>query len=740
MGDGGHRADAPALSENFQSYRLARTFSGHNADVRAVAAYSKDLLVTGSRDGCVRIWRDGALLGPPIEAHSPHYVQALAVLNSLRLVAGSSDKTVTWIDIQTQQILHVGRGHTDVVCALSVAPNAELVASGSWDSTVRLWKDGQCSQKLEGHSASVWALLFLSETKLLSASADRTIRLWDIRKNQCEQVLEGHSEAVRALVRTHWGDESEGSFISAGNDGNILVWTADGQILRRWPNVHNSFIYALAAHESEVISAGEDRTVRILNLDSGAVAQTIPHPNTVWSVATIPDTGGDLFSGCADGCARVWTRCLERAASSEQIAEYEELLAKQQTIWDQSEQIDPSQLPEASMGLAQPGTRDGQTRLVRKQGSYDVVEVYMWSMSDARWMKIGDVVDSLVKPSQSSKPGYDLVFDVDVDGDAQRYRKLGYYRGENPYVAAERFLEEEHLPREFLEQIVQFLMDHVPASDLKLQEGALSDPLTGSDRYMPASQALVRDQSPRKPLPEFILFQNTDSYERILEHLPDADRHRALFSSLEPIIPEKLRVLANLLETLPTPKTVAILDLARLAVLDAAAVPVFFANESHTVLDAVMRHAASLEASFGVQVLACRFLCNSFVHWQKDAVRQTLLQRSGFILDTFTGMVNGHSPVKLWKAFSALLYNYAALEKHCETEGQSSQQGAEKALQSACLLGLARPASLSDISELASALNLLIHSPSRVKLAISAGLLEWDDLPSQVAERIRAFV
>ncbi|KAK4532543.1 hypothetical protein CCYA_CCYA12G3400 [Cyanidiococcus yangmingshanensis] len=731
--------DTNSRCVNSPGYHLACTLSGHSADVRAVAAFSKDLLVTGSRDGYVRLWQSGELLESPIPVHCPYYVQTLAVLDSAKLLTGSSDKTVTWLDVHTQKVLCIGKGHDDVVSALSAEPASGLVASGSWDRTVRLWKHGQSLQTLEGHQASVWALLFLSETKLLSASADRTIRLWDIRTGQCEQSLQGHSDAVRALALIHTSARPAECFASAGNDGSILAWSASGQLLHRWLDVHSSFIYSLAVHEHHLISAGEDRTLRILDLREGCVVETIPHPNTVWSVATIPGTDGDLLTGCADSCARVWTSCPERMASAEQVAEYEALLANQQNKWGQKEQIDPSQVPDAAVGLAEPGSRDGQTRLVRRQGSSDAIEVYMWSMANARWLKIGDVTDPPAKSSRSNKTGYDLVFDVDVDGDAQRYRQLGYRRGENPYLAAERFLEEENLPRAFLEQIVQFLIDHVPANDLGMEKEAPSDPLTGSDRYVPLPDLTSLESNQRGRLPEFVRFESTDSYERILEHLPAAGRTRSLFSSLEPVTTEKLQVLAELLDTLPTAQVVAVIDLARLAVLDASAVHVFFANEPQTALDAVMRHAASPDASFGVQVSACRFLCNSFVHWQSAPVRRALLQRSGFILDTFTAQVNGHTPAKLWRVFTALLYNYAVLEKRCDVEKQSIQLCSESVLQSACLLGLARPAGVDDATELVSALCLLIHNPSRAKLAIAAGILEWEQIPSKIVERIRAF-
>lgn len=740
--DAEQRSGVGDSSPHAATYRLSRTLAGHAADVRAVAAMSRELLITGSRDGCVRLWRGNELNSYGIRVHAPHYVQALAVLSNEMIVSGSSDKTVAWIDVNTEQMTHLGKGHGDVVSALAVAPTSTLVASGSWDRTVRLWRDGESLMSLTGHDAAVWALLFLSDTEVLSASADCSIRLWDVRKGECAQVLYGHDEAVRALCRLELSAHSRGSFASAGNDGSVILWSMHGEQIRRYPNVHGSFIYALAAFQDMLISASEDRTVRILDLQQQDVVQTIPHPNTVWSVTMIPNADGDFLTGCADSCARVWTRIPERSAPAEHVAEYEMALAAQKTSMHHQHQIDPSQVPDAETALAQPGFRDGQTRLVRKSGTLDGIEVYMWSTSAGRWMKIGDVTDPPGSPERPLKTGFDYVFDVDVDvdGSAHRYRQLGYRRGENPYVAAERFLEEEHLPRTYLEQIVQFLITHVPASDMRADAGALTDPLTGADRYVPPAASSLPQGHSAGNLPDWILFPGTDSYERILEHLPENDRCRSLFQTLKPLTAEKVRMLSALLERTPPAQAVAVIDLARLVVLENDAIQILFGNGQPTVLDSVLRHASSAEASFGIHVSSCRFICNSFVHWQRAPVREALLRCADLILDTFTIIVHSDTPEKLWRAFAAVLYNYAVLESRCDAGRQSVRSCADRVLQSACLLGFARPAGVQEASELTDALWMLIHDASRAQLAISAGLLEWEEVPSKIAERIRMFV
>jgi WD40 repeat protein len=118
------------------------------------------------------------------------------------------------------------RGHKGPVTAVSFSPDDRLIASGSTDSTIKLWDavSGKHVRALVGHAGGVTALDFSPDGKrLATASADQTVRLWNTVTGEQLLRVESHHGAVTTVAFSPDGRH----LASGGEDGIVSVQEAD---------------------------------------------------------------------------------------------------------------------------------------------------------------------------------------------------------------------------------------------------------------------------------------------------------------------------------------------------------------------------------------------------------------------------------------------------------------------------------------------------------------------------------
>ncbi len=126
-------------------------------------------------------------------------------------------------EIDSKKIVRSFEGHTDMVSSMQLSQDGKRLLSASWDGSIRLWDiaTGLAERKFTGHKGAVHiALMNGPENGIYSAGADRNIRYWDIASGKVQKTFEGHLAEVTSLILT----ADEKMLISHSLDGVTKFW------------------------------------------------------------------------------------------------------------------------------------------------------------------------------------------------------------------------------------------------------------------------------------------------------------------------------------------------------------------------------------------------------------------------------------------------------------------------------------------------------------------------------------
>jgi WD40 repeat protein len=142
---------------------------------------------------------------------------------SYLLLAGA-DGYFRKIDTTYFNEMHQTFAHQEGCTALCILPSGDILSAGK-DAYIRRWSaSGEKLNAFPAHLGTIYQLLALADGNYVSASRDKSIKIWDQNNDQIQQKLDlqmaGHRHSINALIAL------ENGFASAGDDKRILLWHA----------------------------------------------------------------------------------------------------------------------------------------------------------------------------------------------------------------------------------------------------------------------------------------------------------------------------------------------------------------------------------------------------------------------------------------------------------------------------------------------------------------------------------
>jgi mono/diheme cytochrome c family protein len=197
----------------------------------------------------------------------------------------------------------------DAVFAVAFSPDGSRIATGGADRALRVYDTaagGEPVFQVEDHADWVLDLAFSPDGKLLAtASRDKTSKVFDVEKKESLVTFPTHAQPVYSVL---FAPDSK-SAVSAGGDGQVRIWTFDGEAkqTRAIGGLGSAvFATALSPDGKTLAAAGADHVVRLVNFEDGKVLKALEgHKDWVYSVAFSAD-GKQAASGSWDGELRLW--------------------------------------------------------------------------------------------------------------------------------------------------------------------------------------------------------------------------------------------------------------------------------------------------------------------------------------------------------------------------------------------------------------------------------------------------
>ncbi len=223
------------------------------------------------------------------------------------VASGSSDNTLRLWRVTQGVLLRTMTGHPFPILDVVFSPNGGTLATASSDGIVRVWQvsNGALLDSFTGHGGRVTSVAFAPDSRTLaSGSEDYTVRLWNLVTGRLTLTIDEGMASVNCLAFSP--------------DGNLLAWGEQDGHLRLWKVVEGAWLNIVRLSNEAITSLAfsPDGTwlatgtaqgmLYILRVADGKVVhQSSPHTQAITGLAYSPD-GNWFVTASREGILRLW--------------------------------------------------------------------------------------------------------------------------------------------------------------------------------------------------------------------------------------------------------------------------------------------------------------------------------------------------------------------------------------------------------------------------------------------------
>ncbi|KAJ2933911.1 hypothetical protein H1R20_g3134, partial [Candolleomyces eurysporus] len=270
-----------------------------------------------------------------LTGRSWHQVRSIAVSPNGRIVAGFSDDKIrvwdasegveklagerplhTW-DAAAKEHWYSRRReeHKETVISVAISLDCTHVVSASRDKTIRIWdmETGRRLKLIREPGVALSVAISHNSKYVVAGCEDKGVRIWDAATGQLWKELRGHRDRVRSVVIS----KGNKYIVSGSNDRSVRIWElGTGELMQEIKTTHRTAVRSVAVTLTDdsklirVVSGSTDRTIEVWEVerktkDTRKICTAKGHTDRLLCVAISPD-GKYIVSSSDDLSIRVW--------------------------------------------------------------------------------------------------------------------------------------------------------------------------------------------------------------------------------------------------------------------------------------------------------------------------------------------------------------------------------------------------------------------------------------------------